>query len=348
MVSSSRIRNVRGKAQRRSYGTIRDVARETGLSIATVSRAVNGNENVSPQTRARVLDACERLDYLPNPAARALSTSKSRTVAAIIPSIENSVYAKFIAAIETTLTKRDYALVLAISNASEEDELKAARRLLGMGAEAFILSGATHSDTLLDMFERRRVPHVFTSVWDPENSCATIGYDNAALAAEAVRFLVAKGHRDICVVHGPLAENDRAAARKIGALSTHIDGLGLAFIETELSVKGGKSAVQSLLANRPPCTALLCFSDVLALGAYFALSAAGMKIPQQMSVMGFDNLDWSSETEPPLTTIDLPAIQMGHEVATQIADLLDRGETAKSHLLQGHIIERASVASLLK
>ena len=325
---------------------IRDVAKETGLSIATVSRVMNGATNVSPDTRERVLDACRKLDYVPNPAARALSTNKTRTIAAIIPTIEHSIFAKTVAAIEQTLSECNYSLVLAISHADEAEELKAARKLLGMGAEAFILSGAVHSDELREMFERRHVPHALTSIWDPQNESATIGYDNAALAAQAVRFLESNGHEKIAVIHGPLAESDRTQARKSGAQAAGHGKLIVDCYETPLNVAGGKRAVHDIIQSGRRYTAILCFADVLALGAYFALAESGQKIPDDVSVMGFENLDWSEHVVPALTTINLPARRMGHEVAAQLVDHLESSKPIVSTLLPGEIIERQSVRKI--
>lgn len=328
----------------RKVGSIRDVARETGLSIATISRVMNGARNVTAETRARVLDACKRLDYLPNPAARALSTSRSKTVAAIIPTIEHSVFAKFIAAIEQSLAAHGYSLVLAISNADAEAELNAARKLLGMGAEAFILSGAAHSPDLADLFERRGVPFVYTSIWDPHSDVPTIGYDNVALASLAVARLTDAGHRRVAVLHGPLQDSDRTRARCDGARSARPGGLELDFFETGLDVAGGKRAIGRALESGRGHTAVLCFSDVLALGAYFGLAEAGLTIPGDMSVMGFDNLDWSASVVPPLTTINLPARKMGAEVAGRLVALLEDGTPVEPAELTGEIVERNSVA----
>lgn len=325
---------------------IRDVARETGLSIATISRAMNGATNVSDKTREIVLEASRILHYVPNPAARTLSTRKSKTIAAIIPTIENSVFANYISAIEQMLTDEGYALVLAISNADPEREFNAVRKLLGLGAEAFILSGADHSEDMIELFERRDVPYVFTSIWQPGIEVPTIGYDNFALAAQAVGFLEAKGHQNIAIVHGPIADSDRMASRCEGARSAGSDKSKLCFFETELSASGGKQAVDEilLLPSRP--SAILCFSDVLALGTYFALAEAGLKIPEDISVMGFDNLDWSEHAAPPLTTINLPARRMGTEVATQLVNHLEGKSSLHRKELQGEIIERRSVKSL--
>jgi LacI family transcriptional regulator len=307
---------------------------------------MNGAPNVSETTRALVLEASRKLDYLPNPAARALSTSKSMTIAAIIPTIEHSIYAKYIAAIERTLAESGYSLVLAVSNADDESELKAARKLLGMGAQAFILSGAAHSPELADLFKRRGLPFVFTSVWDMNSQVPTIGYDNAALARRAVTYLSDRGHRDIAVLHGPVSESDRTKARREGAKQADDGSLNLGFFETSLDVAGGRQAVEAMLATGQKATAFLCFSDVLALGAYFELQNAGLSVPGDMSVMGFDNLDWSAAVLPGLTTIDLPAVAMGENVASQLINHLEKGKPISPTNLEAKIVERGSVSPI--
>lgn len=331
----------------KKVGRIRDVARETGLSIATISRVMNGATNVKPATRKKVLDACLRLDYVPNPAARILSTKRSKSIAVIIPTIEHSVFAKYITAIEQSLGERGYTLVLAISNADPDEELKAAIKLLAMGAEAFILSGAEHHPDLLSMFKRRQVPYVFSSIYEQDCDSPTVGYDNYLLGACAVEYLSAQGHKDIAVIHGPLQESDRTRSRRAGASSAARQHTNLSFFETTHNVEGGKLLTQSLLEhNTSKYTAILCFSDVLALGVYFALFEAGISIPQDISVMGFDNLDWSAHVVPALTTIDLPAEKMGIEVARQLIDCLENKSELQAALIPAEIIERQSVREI--
>ncbi|MEM9147307.1 MAG: LacI family DNA-binding transcriptional regulator [Pseudomonadota bacterium] len=323
---------------------IRDIARETGLSIATVSRAINGVSTVGKENRERVLRACQELDYLPNPAARALSTRKSKTIASIIPTIENSVYAKFLAAIEKSLSDHGYSLVISVSSNEGEEEITSARKLLGMGADAFILSGAAHAQSLLDLLQRRNVPHVFTSVWEAESTTPVIGYDNARISERALHYLHSKGHECIAIVHGPTLGNDRVSARIAGAHRATLNGPSIVFYETPLTVAGGKSAVPNILDSA--ATAVLCFSDVIALGVYFALMEHNLSVPDDMSVMGFDNLDWSRDATPPLTTIDLPAGRMGERVANQLVDYLENGTAIASEVLAANIIERASVKDI--
>jgi LacI family transcriptional regulator len=327
---------------------IRDVARKTDLSVATISRVMNNAKNVSPKTRERVLNACKEFDYLPNPAARALATKKSKTIAAIIPTIEHSVFAKFISTLEQYLADGGYSLVLSISHASEELELTAARKLLGMGAEAFILTGAAHSPELFDLFERRNVPYIVTSVWNLGSDYPQIGYNNFLLASEAIRFISEKGHTDIAVLHGPLSENDRTRMRCDGARSMQSDNLRISFFETSLDVAGGKKAIHDALESNQNFTAAMCFSDILALGTYIGLAGKGLSIPDSFSVMGFDNMDWSEAIDPPLTTIDLPARKMSEEIAKQLMRHLELGMPIQSTKVLAQIIERDSVGEISK
>jgi len=327
-------------------GTIRDVARATGLSTATVSRVMNGNPKVNPKMRADVLKFAKQLNYVPNPAARTLSTRKSKTVAAIIPTIEHSVFAKYITAVEQTLGQHGYNLVLAISNADLAQELAAAEQLVAMGAEAFILTGADHSRDLLDLLERRGIPVLFTSIFDDASAVPTIGYDNTALAYSAIEYLQSNGHRNIAVAHGPTHGSDRTLARCKG-VTLALSGQNTArLVEVALSVEGGREAAKGILEMTSRPTAILCLSDVLALGVMFHLQSIGLTIPDDISIMGFDNLDWSKDSHPSLTTIDLPATKMGEVAAQLVVDQLENNTPMNSVPLHANIVTRNSVRSI--
>ena len=181
---------------------------------------------------------------------------------------------------------------------------------------------------------------------DPALSTPMIGYDNAALAHAALTYLTSKGHSKIAVVHGPARSSDRISARVAGARKACDETMSVSFFETSLDATGGKQAVQTILDKGIDVTAILCLSDVLALGAYFGLAAASLSIPEDMSVMGFDNLDWSTEIVPPLTTTNLPARKMGRSVALQLMELLDMNRALEPTLLEGQIIERGSVLDI--
>ncbi len=326
-----------------SKGTIRGIAQETGLSVATISRVINGAKNVSQKTREIVLEACNRSNYIPNPAARALSTKRYRTIAAIVPTLEHSIFARFLTAIETELGQHGYNLVVASSHSDAGEELRAARKLLGLGVEGFILSGIDHHPGLLPMLDLHQAPGVFTSCFDETSHISTIGYDNTALAADALNLLQEYGHDTIAVLHGPTSNNDRTRMRIQGAKSAIRKGTSVAFVKTEISISGGSGGIAQLVKDRQVPSAILCFSDIIALGAYFELSSAGLTVPNDVSLMGFDNLDWAATATPSLTTIDLPVREMGKRASTALVNHLENSKPIEHQNLVGKIIVRESV-----
>ena len=327
-------------------GTIRDIARETNLSIATVSRAMNGSTSVTDATRNSVLEASRRLNYLPNAAARALTTKRSRTIAAVVPTLEHSIFARFLTSIEKELSRLGYSLVIAVSNSVEEEEMEATRQLLGMGAEGFIFSGLSHHPVLLNLLSQRSIPHVLTSCWSPDPDQITIGYDNAHLATQAASYLYGLGHRNIGVIHGPLAESDRTQARLAGVQQFVRDDVKFRIAECELSVAGGVDAATRLLNQYNDLTSILCFSDIQALGATFRFQQLGLRVPDDISLMGFDNLDWAISNNPPLTTINLPVVEMGRLASAALVKNLDHGSELISVKLDAEIIQRNSTQSI--
>ena len=174
---------------------VRDIARITGFSVATVSRVLNNSSLVSPATRQAVLQAAETLNYRPNAAAKALSTRRTHIIGAVIPGIENSIFARFIKTLETQLALSGYALVLALTANNIEQENARARDLLNMGAEGLVLSGLEHDQDLIAFINTRKIPLICTSIFDAKATIPTIGYDNRALAYEAAQYLRQLGHQ---------------------------------------------------------------------------------------------------------------------------------------------------------
>lgn len=320
---------------------LRRLAAETGLSLATISRALNNSDKVREATRKKVHDAAERLGYSPNAAARALTTRRSRTIGAVIPTLESSIFARFISAIEDSLATHGYALVIATTGNDAGIEEKRALELVKMGAEGLIVSGLQHDPGLLRYIKSRGIPTVATSIFERRGQLPSIGYDNRALGRMAADYLVGKGHRDIGVIHGPLAENDRTRLR--------LDGVrkvipGARTVEVPLTVSGGVEATQQMLNGDSSPTALLCLSDVLALGTLFEAPRLGYAVPRDVSVMGFDDLDWAASANPPLTTIALPVTEMGRQSAQAIIASLEQQQPIRGKRLDGHIIERESIS----
>ncbi len=324
---------------------LRDVAREAGVSVATVSRVLNESPSVNRKTRERIESLIGAMGYAPNPVAKALSKGRTRAVGAIIPTVNHAIFAAFIEGLEGGLDANGYSLVIATSSNDKDLEFKRARSLLEMGAEALILSGAAHADGLEDLAQRFRAPVILTSIFDAASHLPTIGYNNRRLARAAMKHLVELGHRRIAVLHGPTDNNDRARFRLEGARAFQ-DQCELSFWETELSEGGGAEATQRLLLSSRQPTAILCLSDVLALGAMFEIQRRGLRIPDDLSVMGFDDIAWSAHANPPLTCISLPAAEMGRATAQAIARHLEFSDEICSLQLDGELKVRASTRAL--
>ena len=324
---------------------VRDLARSTGFSVATISRVINGADHVAPETRRQVLAAVAAQGYVPNPAARALSTRRSRTIGAIIPTLAHSIFATFLNAVERELAGHGYALVIATTGGDPHLEFQRASDLLDLGAEGLIVTGAVRDKAFARLIDNRRLPVVATSIYAPSSTVPTIGYDNRALGRLAVQHLRGLGHENIAVLHGPLQHHDRTVLRVAGVRAA-ARGAQLSLIECSLDTAGGVQGARAALCQRPRPSAILCLSDVLALGAMFEARRAGLAVPRQLSIMGFDDLDWAALCDPPLTTLHLPTTEMGQLAARALVGFLDKGLAIVPQRLDAAIVVRQSTAAV--
>ena len=324
--------------------TVRGIAKATGVSRTTVSRVLNGSSKVRESTRERVLAEVARLNYTPHHAARALATRRTRIIGAVLPTIESSIPARFIGGLESTLGRHGYALVTATTGFDQAVEARRGQDLIGLGAEGLVVLGLEHDEALLRAAQSRGVPIVCAGVFEPDFPLPTIGWDNRSLGATAMHFLLDRGHEHIAVALGPLRRSDRLGMRLAGMRDAYPDHSKLSLVETGLSVEGGVHAVRELATMKPRPTALLCLSDVLAMGALFEAPRQGLSVPDDLSVMGFDDLDWAPHIEPALTAVHLPTREIGQATGEAIVRYLDEGKPIDPIELKGHLLERRSTA----
>lgn len=303
--------------------TIRDVAAEAGVSTATVSRSLNLPEQVTPMLRARVEDAAARLGYLAHGAARALASRRSGTIAAVIPTLDNPVFAACIDALQERLDTHGLVLLVASTGYDAGREARGLRALLERGVDGVMLVGASHRPEVWRLLRAASsVPAVLT--WCSSGAALPcIGFDNAAAARRLVEHLVILGHRRIAMIAGITQGNDRAAAR-IEGVQQGLDAAGLAWpaawlTERAYSVADGMAAVQSLMALQLRPTAVICGNDHLAFGALAGARTLGLRVPEDLSVTGFDDLDFAAHAVPALTTVRVPATEMGRIAADHLA-----------------------------
>ncbi len=327
--------------RRKGRATIIDVGRVAGVSDATVSRALNKPDTVSEATRQRIDAAIIETGYVPNPVAKAMVSGRTYTVGALVPTLDHAIFSKFLNALEAELSTNGYGLVVAVTKGDPLREVEKAKKLLSMGVEGLIVSGLSHNEELVAQARRSTIPLVATSYFQPDSHIPAVGYDNETAAVLAAEHLIALGHEKIAVVHGPIRDNDRTRSR-VRALKALPQPVTFFYHESSLDYAGGREAVENL---PPEVTAILCLSDVLAMGALFKLQDLGVKVPDQLSVMGFDNMAASEFTSPTLTTIKLPITEMGTRTARAICEHLNTGTPIESEELQSTVVVRQSTAS---
>lgn len=314
---------------------VTDVARLAGCAPATVSRALNDPAKVSPEKRERIENAMLTLGYVRNHAARALRSQRSNMVGVLIPTLDYALYARMVGAANARFSQAGVSTLIATYSYDLDTEVKEARLLLERGAEALMLVGDNHRPKLHEMLDKFGVPCICTYVYNPQSPHPTVGFDNALAAGKLAQHLVHIGHRRIGVISGLTKDNDRTSERLEGIkaeLARHDIALSPSLItECPYAISQGRQACALLLSrNHPPPTAILCGNDVLAQGALTECLARGLRVPADISIVGFDNLEFSMHSNPPLTTIDVPAVEMGDAAASYILGHLN-GETVPPH-----------------
>lgn len=313
---------MRAVGSRKKYN-VRDVARHAGVSVATVSRVLNSPERVSEDKRAKVEATIEALQFVRSSSARAINSGRTHLVGALVPTLDHAIFARFIASIEEELDGHALSLVVATTGYDQDTELNKAQRLLNMGVEGLIVSGVTRAEAFSALIKRYQVHVIATSYFKPNYEFPTIGYDNTRAAHKAWAHLVECGHEHIAVLTSPLRESDRSRARVEGLKEVSAKPLNL--FEAELDYASAGAATLEIQRQMPQATAILCLSDVLAQGALLQLAKSGFKVPEDMAVMGIDDLPSSASFDPPLTSVHLPVGQMGRAAGAAMATWIETG-----------------------
>jgi LacI family repressor for deo operon, udp, cdd, tsx, nupC, and nupG len=330
--------------------TIEDVAKATGFSTATISRALSRPDVVSEKTRAKVLAAVKRLGYAPNSAAKILRTTRTGKIIVTVPDISNPFFAKVIRGVEQAAQNAGYAVLLGDTRNSVGPEEQYGEMLARREADGVIFLGHRLPDSLAKVVaaKKGRAPVVNGCEYAPGVGVSSVHINNSAAANEAVRFLYNLGHRQIGIVTGPMVSplsRDRLDGARRAARAQNIVK-GLHIIGGDFSIESGERATAELLEQSPPVTALFCFSDEMAIGALAAIRARGLRCPQDISVVGFDDIATARYTNPPLTTVRQPMEQLGASTVRLLLGIL-QGESSRPAIetLPDEVVVRDSTAS---
>lgn len=328
--------------------TIDDVSRRAGVSTATVSRCLNTPEQVRPETRERVETAVAELGYTPHFGGRALAANRTNTVGVVIPTMASAIFALGLQSLQEELSANDVTLLVATSHYDPELELKQIRTLLGRGVDGLALIGEARPDDSYKLLQDRQVP--FVLLWNHRDDCphACVGFDNRAAARQMAEQVLKIGHRQIAMIAGVTAWNDRATDRVAGvrdALSAKELSLQpLYLVEAPYTVDGSAEAARQLFALSPRPTAIICGNDAQAAGALRAARAAGLTVPDDVSIVGFDDIELASAMNPPLTTVHVPHRRMGRAAAQRLLAMMSSSDPGESIVFETTIVERCSLA----
>ena len=329
-----------------------DVAELAQVSTATVSRALTCPGKVKPATAARIRQAVQALGYVAHGAARALASKRTHTIGAVIPTLDNAIFANTAHALQKTLDEAGYTLLIASHEFDAEVEARVTQALVERGVDGLVLLGATHHPSVLRMLDTQQIPYVLTWALDAAGRHPCVGFDNRAAAIRIAGHLLDLGHRDFAMISGITAGNERASERLEGvrqALSAR--GLSLApgrVVEKPYTLSAGREGLREVLRGAPRPTAVVCGNDVLAIGALAECHAQGITVPREISVTGFDDLEMAAVVTPALTTVHFPTAELGTYAAQHLLARLARKPFAARTELPVDLVVRASTAPPLK
>jgi LacI family repressor for deo operon, udp, cdd, tsx, nupC, and nupG len=314
-----------------------DIARLAGVSVSTVSRALAGSPKVTGDTRARIEAAVRRTGYVVNQVAQGLRLQKSRQLLVLLPTIANPFFAEVVQGVAEAAGAAGHGVLVGSTEGSVPRELELARQLLTGGVDGLILLTGRLPAGLAGPLGRGQVVAVSESLAGAR--VPTVGIDNAAAAATAVAHLRGLGHREIAHIAGPpgnVLSVERARGWRAALAPVVPDDA----VAGDFTMASGEAAMHILLARVPRPTAVFCANDEMAIGAIRAIRTAGLRVPADISVVGFDDISFAAFADPPLTTIRQPRRQFGRAA---VAVLLDGAAAVR---LDYELVVRASTAAL--
>ncbi len=306
-----------------------DVAGLAGVSAVTVSRALRRPDMVSAKLRSRIEAAVRELAYVPDVAASRLASNRTHTIGVIVSSLTNGVFADYINALHDTLLPAGYQVLILSTRYSEGEEEKAIATLLGQHPEAIIIVGVDQSAHSRRLLESSGVPVVQTFQLADHPIDINLGLDQAQAAYEATKALIDLGHSRVAVIASRLDARARARldgyARAMNEAGRYDESLR-ATTPQQTSVMAGRKLLSELIDKGRRPDAVFCCDDLLALGALFECQHRGIKVPDEMSIIGFNNLEFTACAHPPLATVATPRYEMGRMAADIVRKIIETGE----------------------
>jgi LacI family transcriptional regulator len=309
--------------------TIKDVAREARVSVATVSRALNGHENVAEPVRKLVLEVAARLRYTPHAAARSLSSRRTNTIGVVLPDLYGEFFSELMRGIDNVARARRQHLLVSSYHGDQEQQGAALRAMRGRVDGLLVLSPYAESPGFLTDNLPQALPTVLINTYLPEQDHPVLSIDDHAGAMAMTRHLLEVGHRRIAFIAGPdlnfdARERLRGFRDALSAFGAGAEGIELPGDFDEAS---GHRAGQELLAAGALPDAVFAANDMMALGCLYALGQAGVRVPADVALAGFDDIPLARFVHPSLTTMQVSIAELGDKAATRLLQLMDGNNT---------------------
>ncbi|WP_416151518.1 catabolite control protein A [Salipaludibacillus sp. HK11] len=323
--------------------TIYDVAREASVSMATVSRVVNGNPNVKPTTRKRVLEAIDQLGYRPNAVARGLASKKTTSVGVIIPDISSIFFSELARGIEDIATMYKYNIILCNSDQNKDKEIHLINTLLEKQVDGIVFMGGEITKEHEETFKKSPAPIVLSATVDDKKEFPSVNIDYKQAAYDAVKSLIDQGHKKIAMLSGTLEDPINGFLKYSGYKDALLDS-GLDIDDTlvvigDYTYDSGLEAMESLLKLTDRPTAIFASTDEMALGVIHGAQDAGFEVPKDFEVMGFDNTRLASMVRPTLSTVVQPMYDIGAVSMRLLTKYMNKEEVTENVVVLPHRLE---------
>lgn len=344
MARSARVtgRRSTGKAERLD---IHAVARLAKVSIATVSRTINHVPTVNPKMAKRVREAIRELNYFPNTQARALVSGRSGLLGLIVSEITNPFFPELIQGFEDVAVEHGYEILIGSTNYEPERMQRCIRRMMERNAEGVAVMTFGIEQPLLNQLADRHIPLVFVDVAPEKPGISLLRVDYHHGIRQGVQHLAALGHRSIGFVTGPLRLH--SARSRLSAFEQSLEECGLPIekrliVEGDHTMEGGIAAAERLLAEKRRPTAVLCSNDMLAIGVLHRVTRAGLRVPDDMSIIGFDDIRMAEMMMPPLTSIQMSRAELARAAVTALRAHVEKTSPQREYPIETRLVVRQS------
>ena len=325
--------------------SIKDIARAANVSHPTVSRALRNSPLVNDETARRIQQIAREMGYQPSAVGRSLVTQKTQKIGAVVTNVTDPFIAEVVGVVEEVANNNGYSVLLANSNADPDREMKAVRTMHEQRVDGVMVMASRVGALYIPLLAQLNVPVVLIDNQYPEDFVHSILIDNVAGARDATAHLITQGHRHIAYIgdrYGYQSETERFRGYCQAMVGGDVPALPELITKGDGKAEGGITAMEELLSLPKPPTGVFCYNDMTALGALHTIHSHGLRVPDDISVVGFDDISFASFSNPPLTTIRQPREQMGRRAVEILLDLFAGRKPQENITVRGDLIIRAS------